>query len=287
MPDFETLIYESLDDGRICRITFNRPEKMNALSRPLLRELDVALHDAEGDPDVRVVILCGAGRAFSAGYDLSPSPDTGQQRIYSGEDPQGRRLIGGRISTMQITDLQLYLWNMAKVTIAQVHGYALAGGCEFAMMADLVIAADDAQFGHPGTRGVGTPGNGNLWPLLIPMRHAKELIYTGDSTPAARAEALNMINKAVPGEQLEEYTLTLARRIGNQDGDSLAIHKHMLNRFHEHQGIYPALRSATDYGAMYRFTNFAYKWNDKIQAAMTSGGGLKEALAWRDGPYKT
>ncbi len=287
MPDFENLDYDTLDDGKICRITLNRPEKMNALSQGLLRELDVALHDAEGDPEVRVVILRGAGRTFSAGYDLTPGRGTSQDRVYPAMDTENRRLIGGiRTSMIQITDIQLYFWNKAKVTIAQVHGYAIAGGCELAMMADLVVAAEDAQFGHPGTRGLGTPRNGNIWPLIIPMRHAKELMYTGDSIPATRAEQINMINKAVPGDELEEYTLTLARRIGNQDGDSLAIHKHMLNRFHEHQGIYPSVRAATDYDAMYQFTNFAYKWGDKMREAMTSGGGLKEALAWRDGPYE-
>ncbi len=287
MPDFENLIYESLEDGRICRITLNRPEKMNALSQELLFELNDALHDAEGDPEVRVVILRGAGRTFSAGYDLTPARGGEQRRVYPAMDTEKRRLIGGiRTSMIQITDIQLYFWNMAKVTIAQVHGYAIAGGCELAMMADLVVAAEDAQFGHPGTRGLGTPRNGCIWPLIIPMRHAKELMFTGDSIPATRAEEISMINKAVPGDELEDYTLALALRISAQDGDSLAIHKHMLNRFHEHMGIYPAVRAATDYDAMYQYTNFAYKWQDAVREAMTSGGGLKDALAWRDGPYQ-
>ena len=215
MPHFENLIYESLEDGRICRITLNRPEKMNALSQELLFELNDALHDAEGDPEVRVVILRGAGRTFSAGYDLTPTRGGEQRRVYPAMDTEKRRLIGGiRTSMIQITDIQLYFWNMAKVTIAQVHGYAIAGGCELAMMADLVVAAEDAQFGHPGTRGLGTPRNGCIWPLIIPMRHAKELMFTGDSIPATRAEEISMINKAVPGDELEDYTLALARRIG-------------------------------------------------------------------------
>jgi len=205
MPDFQTLDYETIEDGRVCRITLNRPEKMNALSQELLQELNEALHDAEGDPDVRVVILRGAGRTFSAGYDLTPGRGAAARRTYPAMDTANRRLIGGiRTSMIQITDIQLYFWNMAKVTIAQVHGYAIAGGCELAMMADLVIAAEDAQFGHPGTRGLGTPRNGCIWPLVIPMRHAKELMYTGDSIPATRAEEIHMINKAVPRDDLEE-----------------------------------------------------------------------------------
>ena len=286
MAPFNTLTVEALEGGTICRITLNRPEKINALSQELLFELNEALHDAEGDPQSRVVILRGAGRTFSAGYDLTPSRTGEQRRVYPAMDMKERRLIGGmRTNMQQITDIQLYFWNMAKVTIAQVHGYAIAGGCELAMMADLVYAAADAQFGHPGTRGLGTPRNGCIWPLVMPMRHVKELMYTGDSIPATRAEEIHMINKAVPKDQLESFVLAQAKRIAFQHGDSLAIHKHQVNRFYEHMGIYPAMRAANDFDAMYQFTGFAYAWQDKMREAMTSGGGLKEALAWRDGPY--
>ena len=290
MPEFENLLYETLDEGRLCRITLNRPEKMNALSGALYQELNEALHDAEGDLEVRVVILRGAGRTFSAGYDIGGLHTGTMQkatRSYPSRDEQGRPLAGSRTALQQITDVQMYFWNMAKATIAQVHGYAIAGGCELAMMADLVVAADDAQLGHPGCRGLGTPRNGCIWPLMIPMRHAKELIFTGDSITGKRAEELNMINKAVPVEELEDYTLTLARRLAIQDADSLAIHKHMLNRFHEHMGIYPSVRAANDYDVMYAYTGFGYKWHDAVENAnREGGGGLKEALAWRDTPYQ-
>ena len=287
MPEFENLLYETLDDGRICKVTLNRPEKLNALSNPLLMELGEALHDAEGDPEVRVVILAGAGRAFCAGYDLTTARHPYKGRRYPSRDDKGRPLVGGmRTSMVQVTDVLLYFWNMAKVTIAQVGGYCVAGGGELAMMADLVIAGDDATFGHPGTRGLGTPRNGCIWPFVIPMRQAKELMFTGDSISAQRALEINMVNAVVPRDDLEEYTLNFARRIGTQDADSLAVHKHALNRYYEHMGIYPALRAGTDFDALYQFTGFAYKWYDKFNEAMESGGGFKEALAWRDGPYQ-
>jgi len=287
MPTYENLLYDLLDDGRICKITLNRPEKLNALSNPLLMELNEALHDAEGDPEIRVVILTGAGRAFCAGYDLTAERRPYKGREYPSRDAENRILMGGmRTSMQQITDIQLYFWNMAKATIAQVGGYCVAGGNELAMMADLVVAGDTATFGHPGTRGLGTPRNGCIWPFVIPMRQAKELMFTGDSISAQRALEINMINAVVPAADLEQYTLNYARRIATQDGDSLAVHKHALNRYYENMGIYPALRAGTDFDAIYQMTGFAYKWGDKFREAMSTGGGFKEALAWRDGPYK-
>src|ERR1700761_68004 len=205
-------------EGRVGRITLNRPEKMNALSRGLLFELNDALHRLEAHYDTRVIILRGAGRTFSAGYDLTPSRGDSEDAVisdYQMADEQGRRLVMGiRTGMQQVTDIHMYFWNMAKVTIAQIHGYALAGGCELAMMADLVVAAEDAQLGHPGVR-FGTSRTGVIWPLVIGMRAAKELYYTGASVTGAKAEAIGMINHAWPAETLEEQTIAFADYIAN------------------------------------------------------------------------
>src|SRR6185437_5371798 len=200
---FETLELDRVgSDGRVARITLNRPEKMNSLSQELLFDLNDALHDLEADD-------------------------------------KGRRLLmGTRTGMQQVTDIHMYFWNMAKVTIAQIHGYALAGGCELAMMADLVTAADDAQLGHPGLRGLGTSRTGVIWPLVIGMRKAKELYYTGDSVTGAEAERIGMINYAWPKDQLEERTIAMADRIANLSADHLAILKLNMNRFYENMGIY-------------------------------------------------
>jgi enoyl-CoA hydratase len=180
----------------------------------------------------------------------------------------------------------MYFWNMAKVTIAQIHGYALAGGCELAMMADLVTAADDAQLGHPGLRGLGTSRTGVIWPLVIGMRKAKELYYTGDSVTGAEAERIGMINYSWPKEQLEERTIAMADRIANLSADHLAILKLNMNRFYENMGIYSSVRSSTDMDAAAQFTQQSYAWQDKMRESAEAGTGLKAALDWRDGPYR-
>ncbi|MEX2080601.1 MAG: enoyl-CoA hydratase-related protein [Dehalococcoidia bacterium] len=287
--DFENIVIDNVGtDGRVGRITLNRPEKMNSLSQELLFELNEALHDLEADDSCRVIILRGAGRTFSAGYDLTPARGgaDGVVRRYKGADEKGRRLVMGiRTGMQQITDIQMYFWNMAKVTVAQVHGYCLAGGCELAMMADLVVAAEDARFGHPGVRGLGVARNGVIWPLVIGMRKAKELYYTGDNVSGTDAEAMGMVNHAWPAAELEERSIAFADRIANMTADHLAILKVNMNRFYENMGIYSSVRSSTDLDAAGQFTAFSYQFQDKMREGRESGGGLKEALAWRDGPY--
>ena len=271
-------------DERVGRITLNRPEKMNALSQELLYELNEALHDMEADHTVRVIILRGSGRTFSAGYDLTPAQGGADAvvRNHKRQDEQGRRLVMGiRTGMQQITDIHMYFWNMSKVTITQIHGYALAGGCELAMMADLVVAADDAQFGHPGCRGLGTSRTGVIWPLVFGMRKAKELYYTGESVSGTEAEEIGMINYAWPLDELEERTIAFADRIAIASADHLGILKVNMNRFYENMGIYSSVRSSTDLDAAGQFTEFSYGFQDRMRE-----GGLKEALTWRDGPYK-
>ncbi len=276
-------------DGRVGRIALNRPEKMNALSQELLFELNEALHDYEADDDVRVIILRGTGRCFSAGYDLTPRRGGADAvvRRHKAVDEKGRRLVMGiRTGMQQITDIQMYYWNMAKVTVAEVHGYCLAGGCELAMMSDMVVAAEDARLGHPGVRGLGVARNGVIWPLVIGMRKAKELYYSGDNVTGVEAAEMGMINYAWPAAELEERTIAFADRFAILSADHLAILKTNMNRFYENMGIYSSVRSSTDLDAAGQFTQQSYAWGDKVREAMQSGSGLGEALDWRDGPYR-
>ncbi len=286
MAEYENVLMDRAGtDDRVGIITLNRPEKLNALSQELLYDFDAALHDMEADHTIRVIVVKGAGRAFSAGYDLTPSQKTGADAVvrrHRGVDDKGRRLLMGiRTGMQQITDIHMYFWNMAKVTIAQVHGYAVAGGCEMAMMADLVVAADDAQLGHPGLRGLGTSRTGVIWPLVIGMRKAKELYYTGENVTGTEAEEIGLINYAWPKEELEDRTLAFADRLANISADHLAILKVNMNRFYENMGIYSSVRSSTDLDAAGQFTEFSYDWQEKMREE-----GLKDALQWRDGPYR-
>ena len=283
MPDYNTLILERLGaEDRLARVTLNRPEKMNALTGELFTELNDCLHDLEADQRCRVIILRGAGRCFSAGYDLTPGRERrpGERRYQTVDDKNRTLMMNVRTSMQQITDVQMYLWNMAKITIAQLHGYALAGGCELAMMTDLVVAAEDTQIGHPGLRGLGTARNGNIWPLVMSMRKAKEYYYTGDSMTGAEAAEVEMINYAWPKDELDANTIAFAERIANGSADHLAVLKLTMNRFYENMGIYSSVRSATEQDALAQMTEWTYRFGESIRE-----GGLKHAFQSRDEPY--
>jgi enoyl-CoA hydratase len=154
------------------------------------------------------------------------------------------------------------------------------------MMADLVTAAEDAQLGHPGLRGLGTSRTGVIWPLVIGMRKAKELYYTGDSISGSEAEQIGMINHAFPAAELDDRTVALADRIATMSADHLAILKLNMNRFYENMGIYSSVRSSTDMDAAAQFTQQSYLWQDKVRESFAAGQGLRGALEWRDGPYR-
>ena len=283
MPDYNTLILERLGaEDRLARITLNRPEKMNALTGELFTELNDCLHDLEADQRCRVIILRGAGRCFSAGYDLTPGRERrpGERRYQTVDDKNRTLMMNVRTSMQQITDVQMYLWNMAKITIAQLHGYALAGGCELAMMTDLVVAAEDTKIGHPGLRGLGTARNGNIWPLVMSMRKAKEYYYTGDSMTGAEAAEVEMINYAWPKDELDANTIAFAERIANGSADHLAVLKLTMNRFYENMGIYSSVRSATEQDALAQMTEWTYRFGESVRE-----GGLKHAFQSRDEPY--
>ncbi|MCY3733181.1 MAG: enoyl-CoA hydratase/isomerase family protein, partial [Chloroflexi bacterium] len=138
LPTFENVLLERTGtDDRIGVLTLNRPEKMNALSQELIYDFRDACEHFEADDDVRVIIVKGAGRTFSAGYDLTPAggygADAVHRRFRTVDDDGNRLIMGIRGGMARVTDIWLYFWNMQKITIAQLHGYALAGGCELAM----------------------------------------------------------------------------------------------------------------------------------------------------------
>src|SRR5437762_12029559 len=173
---YETIIYEQPEE-RIIRVTLNRPTKLNAMSPQLLGELDAALTAFERDRDASVLVVRGAGRAFSAGYDLT-----------SGGEGDGRFTITeDRWAMRKLVERWQRLWNLPKPTIAQVHGYCLAGATELAGHCDIVFAADDAEFGHPAGRSLGILPTLSMWPILMGPRKAKEYFFTGDFIGAREA----------------------------------------------------------------------------------------------------
>jgi enoyl-CoA hydratase/carnithine racemase len=239
--DYKDILYEV--DAPLARITLNRPEKMNALRNQLRGELFHALRVAETDPDVSVIIIKGAGRCFSAGYDLGGGigsedlPDVGP--IVPGPAQWPRHLNAG----------YFLIWDLTKVVIAQAHGYCLAGGSELASYCDLFVVADDALIGYPPVRDMSPPDN--CWfPWHLPMRKAKEMIFTGDPLTGKQAVEYGLANYSVPADELDEFTTKLAERVALVSPKLLALSKRQINRAYEVMGIRTALSAGNDIMAL-------------------------------------
>jgi enoyl-CoA hydratase len=172
------------------------------------------------------------------------------------------------------------LWAIGKPTIAQVHGYCLAGATELAGHCDLVFASDDAQFGHPAGRSLGILPTLSMWPVLIGPRKAKEFFFTGDLMNAQEALDSQLVNRVFPKAQLEAETLSYARRVALVPIELLALHKAAVNRWLDIQGIRALEQSAADLDCIAHQTDAVKNW---MKASRERG--LKEALSERDRPF--
>jgi enoyl-CoA hydratase len=271
MP-YETILYEP-GDG-IARITLNRPEKLNAISWQMQEELQQALWQADRDPDVHVITLRGAGRSFSAGYDISPPPGAGATHAASGHTMERDVWF-----LEQATRMRMTLWEMHKPVIAGIHGHCLAGGTDITFLCDIVIAADDAKIGYPPVRALGSPVN-HMWTYLVGPQWAKRLLLTGDTISGAEAERIGLVLKAVPSEQLDAELDDLAGRMALIDVDLLAANKRIVNMALELMGAQTMQRMATERDAIARQAPVVHEFY-----AMAKEKGLKAALEWRDSRF--
>lgn len=271
MP-YETILYEP-GDG-IARITLNRPEKLNAISWQMQEELQQALWQADRDPAVHVITLRGAGRSFSAGYDISPPPGAGATHAASGHTMERDVWF-----LEQATRMRMTLWEMHKPVIAGIHGHCLAGGTDIAFLCDIVIAADDAKIGYPPVRALGSPVN-HMWTYLVGPQWAKRLLLTGDTISGAEAERIGLVLKAVPSERLDAELDDLAGRMALIDVDLLAANKRIVNMALELMGAQTMQRMATERDAIARQAPVVHEFY-----AMAKEKGLKAALEWRDSRF--
>jgi len=276
MGGFENILYE-VERGR-ARITLNRPEKLNALSFALLAELSEALWDADADREVHAVIVRGAGRAFSAGYDLSEAPKS--EGLRGGTSYRGGRSIDDDI--WQLERAQRYrmaIFDMHKPVLAQVHGHCLAGGTDVALLCDMVIAADDARIGFPPARDLGALPN-NLWLYNVGPQWAKRLTLTGDTVTGKEAAQIGLVMKSVPANLLEAEVEGLADRLALIDADLLAANKRIINLGLELMGARTLQRLACENDAR---GHLAASARGFVKTAAEKG--LKTALLERDAKF--
>ena len=246
MPDFDTLIYEKPEAG-IARIWLNRPEARNAQDTHLLYELNDAFDIAMGDSEVKVVILAAKGPHFSAGHDLRDinNRSSEHKRVGTWSDDKWDGSEAYYCREKEIYEGFCRRWrDLAKPTIASVHGKSIAGGLMLIWPCDFVIASDDATF-QDNTMYMGIPGVEYFaHPWEMGPRKAKELLFTGDKITAEEAKALGMVNHVVPRETLHDFTQTMAGRIASRPSMGLRLAKQSVNQAQDAQGFWSALQSA-------------------------------------------
>ena len=252
------------------RLVMDRPEKLNALNGALVEALLEALDAAEADPEVRVIALAGAGRAFCAGYDLTEE---------AGSEVGGP--VMWRQSLAADVAMTLRFLDSPKPVIAQIHGYALAGGLELAMACDLVVAADGTMVGEPEIRYGSAPVT-LLMPYLVGQKATRELLLTGDLVDADEARRIGIVNRVVPLDRLEAEVDALADRLARTPPEVMGPTKRMLNRAMDAAGFRLAVEAGLDLGAI---INAADTPEQREWDSIVRRDGLKAALAWRDARY--
>lgn len=273
MPAYEYLLVDS-PAPFVRRLTLNRPEKRNALCNPLRGELLDALEAADRDESIRVTILRGAGKDFCAGYDLSADNAADQPyHTAAGLGQWPRHVVEGAFR----------IWDLAKPVIAQVHGHCLAGGTELATACDLVYVAEDAKIGYPVTRII-SPPDAQVFPWLVGMRHAMEMMLTGDPISGTDAAQWGFATRAVPAAELESAVLAIAERVAKVPSEVQQFNKRSVHRAMEHMGMRNALRAGTELQALAAQTPTAQAFFAKARENLT------RALTERDekfGDYRT
>ena len=260
--------------GRIARITLNRPARLNAIDDRMPREIRRAVEAANDDDRVHVIVLAGAGKAFCAGYDL---------KKFAEGNPKNRWTQGMPWDPMKDyrgmkanTDDFFAIWRSYKPVICKVHGYAVAGGSDIALCADIVIMEDKAKIGYMPARVWGCPTTA-MWVYRLGAEKAKRMLLTGDTVDGTTAEKMGLVYQAVPLKDLNKAVDALAKRMAGVPKNQLMMQKLMINQAYENMGLSSTQMMATLFDGITRhspegawFKNYAEKH------------GFHAAVKWRD-----
>ena len=282
MAQYKTLLYDKQRRGVL--ITLNRPNALNAMNQDLMNELDAALAEAENDPEIRAVVITGAGGVFSAGEDISGAdPETAWpygipagtslNATYNKYRDSDRKDILGR---------QLYRWQYSKPIIGAVSGWCLGAASWLALTCHITIAADDAVFGQPQVRhGANTDF---IWVALAGFKNALRYSLTGDHIDAPEALRIGLVNQVVPKNELLETCFKFVERVALVPPETVKINLHISTLGLEMMGLRKAWTLNAELAAMARLSK-REEFNKRLEEAKKKGG-LKAFLAERDGPFQ-
>ena len=275
---YETLLYDVSD--ALATITLNRPAALNTIVPPMPDEVEAAVHRAVGDPAVKVIIIRGAGRAFCAGYDFGGGFHHWDEALTTdGAWDPGKDFVAATAPSLAPTQKFMSVWRSPKPVIAQVHGWCVGGGSDFALCADLVIASEDARIGTPYSRMWGAYLSG-LWLYRLGLTRAKEYALTGKALSGSEAAEIGLVNAAVPFDRLEAEVHSAATRLAALPASQLAAMKLIVNQAYENMGLAATQTLGPILDGLMRNTPDARRF---IQTAERDG--VAAVIAQRDGPF--
>ena len=275
---YETLI--STVDGPIATITLNRPERLNTIVPPMPDEVEHAVEAAVADPAVKAIVLRGAGRSFCAGYDFADGFHHWDAAITTdGDWDPGKDFVMATAPSASPTQKFMSVWRSPKPVIAQVHGWCVGGGSDFALCADLVIASEDARIGTPYSRMWGAYLSG-MWLYRLGLTRAKEFALTGRPLSGAEAAQAGLINRAVPFADLEATVRAEAERLAAIPASQLAAMKLIVNQAYENMGLASTQTLGPILDGLMRNTPDAARFIELAERE-----GVSAAVTERDGPF--
>lgn len=281
MPEFENVLYEKQRGGVL--ITLNRPETLNAISHGLESDLASALAEAEADPEVRAIVLTGAGRAFSSGYDIGgDSPPT----VWPYGLPEGMSVAAflddWRTRGSDENKKLLQIWELTKPVISAVNGWCMGGGSWYALACHMTYASDKAVFSQPEIRMISNTSF--FWTLNAGYKHALRYGLTGDHIDAQEALRIGLVNNVVPHEELIDHCFGIVERIALVSPETVKINLHVATMALEMMGLRNALTLNTELGALAQ-TSQREDFRKYLDDAQETGG-MRGFLQTRDGPFQ-
>ncbi len=278
MNKFETILYST--DGSIATITLNRPEALNTIVPPMPDEVEAAVDAAVRDEGIKVIVLRGAGRSFCGGFDFSQGFHHWDKYINTnGEWDPGKDFVLSTAGAVAPTQKFMSIWRSPKPVIAQVHGWCVGGGSDYALCADLVIASEDARIGTPYSRMWGAYLSG-MWIYRLGLTKAKEYALTGKPLSGKQAAEIGLINTAVPFERLEATVAKTAKQLATIPQSQLSAMKLVVNHAYENMGLASTQTLGPILDGLMRNTPDAKRFIE-----LSERQGVRAAVAERDGPF--
>jgi enoyl-CoA hydratase len=225
------LVRLELDDT-VATLTLDRPERLNTITRDLIADFRQAFAEAQSDDDIRVIRLRGAGRAFCAGYDI----DWGAESMQEAEGEQPWDPMADLAMMSRFVDTYMALWRSPKPVVAQVHGFCVGGGTDFALCSDLIVCAEDCRIGYPPARVWGSPTTA-MWTYRLGLERSKRLLLTGDPLDGRKAVEWGLASECHPEADLDEAAMALCRRVGQLPANQLHMMKVLVNQAIEQMGL--------------------------------------------------